>query len=87
MATIVTHKEEGGRYLLLGGGYASDRIERPHWLLGDSAPSVQETNHSLMLIANETGEIGWVRVDEMRLLTIDGFSAKEALAPQDRIEG
>jgi len=88
MATIVTHSDSGGRFILLGGGYASDRIERPHFLLGDMAPSIDNKEHSLALVANAAGKIGWMEVEKMRLVSVDGVSPEEALAeptPQDEV--
>lgn len=88
MTTIVTDIERGGRYLLLGGGYASDRIERPHAIFGQMAPTMDETQHSLVLVANERGQIGWVEVSHLRVISVDGLSPEEALAmpvPQDEV--
>ena len=88
MTTIVTDIEKGGRYLLLGGGYASDRIERPHIIFGQMAPNVDENQHSLVLVANEQGRIGWVQVSQLRVISVDGMSPEEALAlpvPQDEV--
>ncbi len=88
MATIVTDTRRGGRYILLGGGYASDRIERPHMLFGNMAPNIDSSEFSLVLVANSDGKIGWVEVEHMRVLTVDGLTPAEALAeptPQDEV--
>ncbi len=88
MATIVTDTRQGGRFLLLGGGYGSDRIERPHVLFGNMAPNVDSSQFSLVLVANADGKIGWIEVEHMVVLSVDGLSPAEALAepaPQDEV--
>ena len=88
MATIVTNIDIGGRYILLGGGFGSDRIERPHVLFGNMAPSVDDSQYSLVLVASESGAMGWMEVSKMRLVSVDGLSPSDALAeptPQDEI--
>ena len=85
MATIVTNTEVGGRFVLLGGGYTSDRIERPHFLLGNMAPNLDHTEHSLALVSNSDGKIGWMEVEHLRVVSIDGVSPRDALSPQDNV--
>ncbi len=90
MTTIVTDINTGERYLLLGGGYASDRVERPHVVFGQLAPTVDEAQHSLVLVTNERGQIGWVQASYLQVVSVDGVSPAEALAkpiPQDEVRG
>lgn len=88
MATIVTNTEEGGTFILLGGGYGAYRATSPHVFFGSLAPNTDHGEHSLALVCDAKGRIGWMEVRIMRVVSVDGVSPAKALEqpdPQDTL--
>jgi len=80
MATIVEQIETGYRYLLLGAGYGKYQSARPNMILGDLLPVTKEGSETVLAVCNEEGRIGWVRSEEMRVVSVDGVEPAKALA-------
>ena len=79
MATIVTHKESGREYILLGAGYGAYKATRPSFFFGNLAPREEAGEHSLVLICDSTGEVGWVNSEDIKVVRVDGQSPADAL--------
>ena len=80
MATIVTHKDEGGKYILLGAGFGVYKATRPSLFLGNLAPSEEGGEVSMVFLCDRTGKVGWVKSEDIRVISIDGS------APADLVE-
>ena len=74
MATIVTHKEKGGRYAVLGAGFGMFRTARPSMIFGNLAPSTDEGSESVLALCDGQGEVAFGRAKEFRVVSIDGQS-------------
>ncbi len=79
MATIVTNVETGGTYILLGGGYGAYQSARPSAFLGNLSPQVSGAEHSLALVTDASGQLGWVEVAKLQVVSVDGRSPAETL--------
>jgi hypothetical protein len=80
MATIVEQIGTGHRYLLLGAGYGKFQSSRPNAFFGDILPTTKEGSEAVLAVCNEEGRIGWVRSEEVRVVSVDGVEPAEALA-------
>ena len=79
MATIVAHKKNGGEYILLGAGYGAYKATRPSFFFGNLAPTEESGEHSLVLICDSTGEIGWVNSEDVKVVRVDGKTPADVL--------
>jgi len=79
MATIVTNTEIGGRFILLGGGYGAFKSSVPSMVFGNLAPKTEHAEHSLALVSNSDGQLGWMEVAKIRVVSVDGVSPGDAI--------
>ena len=77
MATIMTNTKDGKNYILLGGGYGKTEATKDTFLFG---PQRNMAHSSLVLGANAKGRIGWMEIDDVRLVSVDGRTPAQILA-------
>ena len=85
MATIVESSVTGQRYVVVGSGFGMSQQTNPHWLLGNAAPVTKKGTESVICVADEDGQIGWLESSVLRVVSIDGVSPKSVLSPQDTV--
>ena len=81
MTTIARHRESGNQYLVLGGGYGAQATTTTGWF---GFENVRADQMPMVLVANEVGDIGWMKSSDIVLVSIDGISPSRALQPQDQ---
>ncbi len=79
MATIVRHHDDGADYILLGAGYGLYKSSRPSFFFGNLAPTEDSSSYSLVLISDGTGKVGWVRSEDITVVTVDGKAPADLL--------
>jgi hypothetical protein len=72
MAVIVTHKQSGGRFVVLGANASKWATSRGDWLFGNLAPVEKEGTLRVVVIAGADGVIQFANGDELRVLEADG---------------
>lgn len=80
MATIVEHKADGNRYVLIGPGYGMYHAVKAHVVLGNWGRSAETGSQKLVCVTNEAGEIGWLQAENVKVVSVDGKSPAEHLA-------
>lgn len=84
MTTIARHRESGSHYLVLGGGYGAHATTTTGWF---GFENLKADQMPMVLVANEVGDIGWLKSNDIELVSIDGISPARALQPQDQPPG
>lgn len=79
MATIVRFRGNGGEYILLGGGFGSYRSKTPHVFFGDWAPEDIYAEIPVAFLCDHAGKTGWVRSEQIEVISVDGRSPEEIL--------
>jgi len=79
MATIVESTKTGHRYVLLGAGYGMFESARPSIIFGDLLPSKTQGAESMLAVCDAEGNVGWLRSEEARVVSVDGESPGAAL--------
>lgn len=79
MATLVTHQEKGGTYVLLGSGFGAFRTSRPSAFFGSLAPTEGGREMPVVLICDHAGKVGWVNSADIEVVTIDGLTPADIL--------
>ena len=82
MATIVTHTESGGVYILLGADYGAYKAARPSFFFGNLAPSEEFGENSLVLICDHSGVVGWADSEKIKVISIDGATPADVLGTE-----
>ena len=81
MATIVVHKTNGARYVVVGSGYGAWESKSPSFWWGNLAPTISSGGIALVAVCDERGEIGWLPSHELLAVEIDGKSPQAWLEP------
>ncbi len=81
MTTIVRWTRNGETYVLLGAGLGAFKSARPSFFLGNLAPTEESGLYLQVAICADDGSVGWVRSNEVEVISVDGQSPAEALAP------
>lgn len=72
MATVVVHKPTGKRFVIVGSGYGAWATSAPNAWMGNLAPDEHSEHCTLFAVCDEAGEIGWLKSEELQVLTVDG---------------
>jgi len=72
MATIVTHKENGGQFILLGAGFGTYRTRMPGVFFGSLNPSEESGEMPVALICDCSGKVGWTFTKDIEVVSVDG---------------
>ncbi|MBL8736915.1 MAG: hypothetical protein JNL12_10850 [Planctomycetes bacterium] len=80
MAIVVTHKEKGGRFVVLGANLAKWKTARAHALLGDFFPVEQEGADRVLVVCGADGVIQFGDADAFVVVEIDGVQPARLLA-------
>jgi len=79
MTTIVRYAENGGLYVLVGAGYGMFESQRPNVLWGHMKSHKRSGELPVALVSDHEGKLGWIPIDELTVVSVDGRSPKEAL--------
>jgi hypothetical protein len=80
MAIIVTHRQRGGRFAVLGANLAKWKTARSHALLGDLFPVEKEGADRVLVLCGADGVIQFGDADAFQVVEIDGRTPGELLA-------
>lgn len=83
MATIVEDSTTGQRLVLLGAGFGMYSSSHGHVMWGNLAPERKEGSKSLVCVADESGAVGWIDSQNVRVVSVDGQSPTRLLQPSD----
>lgn len=77
MAIVVTHKEKGGKFAVLGANFNK-------WVTSHNSslfqiPVYDEGSDRILVVTGQDGRIQFAHADEFRVLTIDGVAIADAL--------
>ena len=79
MATIVRDDTTGKQYVLLGVGFGSSQAAYAQdFTLG---PTRMESESEMLAVVNVAGEISWLPSIRATVVSVDGKSCAELLAP------
>ena len=79
MATIVTHKSKGGRFVLLGASQSVWKTAHGSAVFGNLAPVKEEGAVRALAFCGADGVIQFGDADQFAVLSIDGQSPAELL--------
>ena len=79
MATIVTHKERGGQFILLGGGFGAYKSRVPGIVFGNLFPSEDKGEILVALLCDSRGQLGWGHTHDLEVLSVDGVAPADLL--------
>jgi len=79
MATIVEHKKDGRRYVLLGAGFGAYQSKKPNLIFGNLVGDVEEGIYEMLCTCDASGKIYWFLSSTLRIVSIDDQSPEEAL--------
>ena len=79
MATIVTHRQFGGRFVVLGANLAVWKTARGHALFGHWEPVEKSGTARVLTVAGADGKIQFGNADEFRVVEVDGVALAELL--------
>ena len=79
MAIIVTHKEKGGRFAVLGANFDPWKTARGDALFGNLFPVEREGAVRVVTVCGADGVIQFADADKFRVLSIDGKTPQELL--------
>ena len=79
MATIVTHVERGGRYVLLGASFSRWKTSRGSALGGNLFPVEEEGDTRVLALCGPDGIVRWSEAKHYRVLEVDGVAVAEVL--------
>lgn len=83
MATIVTHVEKGGRYVLLGASFSRWKTARGSALGGNLFPVEQEGDTRVLALCGADGIVKWTDAVNFRVVEIDGVPIADVLRHGD----
>lgn len=79
MAIVVTHKQKGGRFVVLGANFSRWKTARGHALLGDWLPVHEEGAARVLTVCGANGVIQFGNADEFTVVSIDGTTPQDLL--------
>ncbi len=72
MATIIRHKENGQKYVLIGSGFGAFQSKKPHWFFGNLQSDTEEGQYAMVCVCDSAGNIGWLESSDVVVETVDG---------------
>lgn len=78
MATIVLHKPTNQKYVLVGAGFGTYKSSMPG-LFGAATPVEDAQSFCVLSVCGADGSVGWLRSDEVTVVTVDGKSPHQLL--------
>lgn len=72
MAIVVTHKEKGGRFVVLGASASKWATSRGHAVFNNLAPVEREGMVRAVAVCGADGVIQFAEPDQLRVLEVDG---------------
>ena len=79
MATIVESLQDKAVYILLGAGFGAYKAIKPHWLFGNLGTEEESDEITVLAVCDFNGKVGWIRSDQVRVISVDGQSPEEVL--------
>lgn len=83
MAVIVRSKKSEGRYAVLGAGFGMFKSVHTSPLFGGWAPNRDSGSKQLLAVSNAKGEAGFLPIEDVEVVLIDGVSPEELLQEED----
>lgn len=84
MAIVVTHKERGGRFVLLGTNASKWATSTGHPVFGNWAPIRDEGTMRVATVCGADGVMQFVDADAMRVVEVDGVPLATLLVREVR---
>lgn len=79
MTTIVRYSKNGSLYVLVGAGLGMFQSQRPdHWW-GHWKSHMNKGEVPVALVSDHEGTLGWIPVDQLTVISVDGRSPKQSL--------
>lgn len=80
MAIVVTHKQKGGQFVVLGANYTKWKSSRASRLFGDLFPVEEEGAVRVLTVCGADGVIQFGDADAFVVTAIDGQTPQQLLA-------
>lgn len=80
MAIVVTHKEEGGRFVLLGASFTKWKSVRASLMFGMLGPVEKDGDARVLSICGADGVIRFVNGVDYVVVAVDGKSPADVLS-------
>ena len=75
MATFVEHKESGGLYVLISGGFGVYQSAANGTF--DQMQLYEQGTRLKVCVCDQNGDLGWFNSDAIRVINVDGIDIKE----------
>ena len=82
MTVIVSRRDSGERFLVVGAGLGKWSRSHEHFFFGNHAPVVESGTHSLIALSDSQGRTGWIDSSQLRVETAGGFPPRAILDGQ-----
>ncbi len=79
MATIVQSRSTGEQFAVLGAGFGMVQATATTPVFGGPSPSSKVGKEQLLAVSNAQGEPGFIPLEEVEVISIDGVAPKELL--------
>lgn len=79
MAIVVTHKEKGGRFVVLGASYSEWRTARGSAVFGELLPVERSGSSRCVVVCGKDGVIQFPAADDLVVVSIDGRPPADVL--------
>ncbi|MFD2673246.1 hypothetical protein [Marinicrinis sediminis] len=79
MTIIVKHLPTREHYVLIGTGYGLSQSQMPSVLGGSLFPYEEKNEYPLAAVCDSEGVMSWKLTEELRVVSVDQVSPKEAL--------
>lgn len=79
MATIVESLQDNAVYILLGAGFGAYNTLKPFGLLETLDSNKEPGQISVLAVCDFNGKVGWIRSDQVKVISVDGQSPEEVL--------
>ncbi len=79
MAIIVKHLRTETLYVFLGASYSFFKDSRPSFFGGVLFPHEEEGEFQLAAVCDDTGQICWISVTDLEVVSVDGANPADIL--------
>ena len=79
MTVIVSRKDSGERFLVIGAGLGKWSRSHSHAVFGNWAPVQESRTHSLLALSDAEGRTGWIDSAQLRVESAGGYPPRAIL--------
>lgn len=72
MLTIVKQITTDKNFILIGTGFAAYKTSKPSTFIANRVPKADQGEIPMVAVCDESGEITWMKTDEIKIVEIDG---------------